>query len=127
MASPITKVYPVGGSSTSFSLVPTKFVYHLEDISASDAGRTEDGKMHKMRIGQISSIDLEWANVSTSNVATILQAFNPEYITVEYLDPYTGATALDNFYVGNRSAPLYNSSLDIWENVGFTIIKRSAE
>lgn len=103
---------------------PSSYTYNLEDTSAADAGRTEDGVMHKKRIGQVVGLDLAWQNIPTSAVSQILQAFNPEYITVVYLDAMQGTTVTKIFYVGNRSAPMYNARKGLWSNVSFKIIER---
>lgn len=104
---------------------PSTFQWKMEDISSSDAGRTEDTVMDKKRIGQIRKIELEWQNVSTEDVSEILTAFNPEYIEVCYLDAMTGNYRTSEFYVGNRSAPCYNARMGVWTNVAFNIIERS--
>lgn len=103
---------------------PSKYQWLLEDISKSDAGRTEDGTMDKGRIGQVVGIELEWRYIDTATVSEILNRFNPEYIFVNYLDPMIGGFTTKEFYVGNRSAPMYNAELDLWENVSFKIIAR---
>ena len=94
------------------SKCPSAYVWKLEDISSSDAGRTEDIKMNKMRIGQIIGIDLSWTYLTLEEAAEILTAFNNEYITAE-------------FYVDSRSAPLYNAELEKWESLSFSITKRT--
>lgn len=104
---------------------PSSYQWKMQDISASDAGRTEDTKMDKKRIGQIRKIEFEWQNVSIADAAAILQAFNPEYIEVCYLDAMTGTYRTSEFYVGDRSTPLYNAKLGVWNNVAFNIIERS--
>lgn len=106
---------------------PSSYTWKLEDISASDAGRTEDTVMHKMRIGQVVGIELSWNGVTTAEVAAILQAFNPEYIQVDYLDAMRGKYVTSEFYVGNRSAPMYNARKGLWENVSFNLIERSGK
>lgn len=103
---------------------PSSYKWKLEDISSSDAGRTEDTVMDKKRIGQVVGIDLEWKNVSIKDAATILTAFNPEYITVCYLDAKAGEFITSEFYVGNRNAPLYNAALGVWQSITFNIIER---
>nr|DAT82599.1 MAG TPA: hypothetical protein [Caudoviricetes sp.] len=103
---------------------PSSYQWKMQDISASDAGRTEDTKMDKKRIGQIRKIEFEWQNVSIEDAAAILQAFNPEYIEVCYLDAMTGTYRTSEFYVGDRSTPLYNAKLGVWNNVAFNIIER---
>lgn len=104
---------------------PSSYVYTLEDVSASDAGRTEDSMMHKKRVGQVVGLELSWQNISTKDVSTILKAFDPEYIEVCYLDAKQGDYVTSEFYVGNRSAPMYNAAKGLWSNVSFNIIKRS--
>jgi len=104
---------------------PSSYVYDLQDISAADAGRTEDTVMDKMRIGQAVKLELSWNALSTSEISTILNAFNPEYITVEYLDAMNGGYRTSVFYVGDRTAPMYSTLLDLWNNVSFNLIERS--
>jgi hypothetical protein len=104
---------------------PSSYTYKLSDISAADAGRTEDTTMDKMRIGQCVHLELQWSYLTTAEVSTVLTAFNPEYISVTYLDAKAGDYLTSTFYVGDRSAPLYNSVKGRWTNVSFNIIERS--
>lgn len=107
-----------------FNLCPSKYQYGLQDVSSADAGRTEDGNMDKERITQKVKLNLEWSFVSIPDASTILNAFDPEYIEVEYLDAKAGGFVTKTFYVGDRSVPLYNSYYELWENVAFNIIER---
>ena len=106
---------------------PSSYTWKLEDVSNEDAGRTEDTNMHKNRIGQIISFELSWNNITTTEASAILKAFNPEYINVCYLDLMEGEYVTSEFYVGNRSAPCYNTRLGLWSNVSFNLIKRSGK
>lgn len=105
---------------------PSYYRWKLEDLSAADAGRTEDYTMDKARVGQIVGLDLKWKNVTTEDASAILKAFNPEYIRVCYLDPKEGLYRTTEFYVGDRAAPLYNSELGVWQEISFNIIERHA-
>ena len=109
---------------------PSSYVWKLEDTSAPDAGRTEDGKMWKKRIGQVVGIELSWQNVTTEDANKILKAFNPEYVNVTYIDPMIGTSSNGyyhtlQFYVGNRSAPMYNWKKGLWSNISFNLIDRN--
>lgn len=104
---------------------PSSYQWKLEDISASDAGRTEDTVMDKKRIGQVVGIELSWQNISIEDASVVLKAFNPEYINVCYLDAMEGKYVTSEFYVGNRTSPLYNSQLGIWSKISFNLIERS--
>jgi len=114
----------VGGATIAYPSSPGGYVWELEDVSAPDAGRTEDVTMQKKRIGQVVALSLRWAGLTLAEVSTILKAFNPEYFNVTYLDPMAGDFVTAEFYVGNRTAPMYNSTLNLWESVSFRIIKR---
>lgn len=103
---------------------PSGYKYMLQDISASDAGRTEDTVMDKKRIGQCVKLELEWQNIDSDTASTVLQAFNPQYISVCYLDAMSGGYKTSEFYVGDRSAPAYNVRLGVWSNVSFNVIER---
>ena len=104
---------------------PSSYLWKLEDVSAADAGRTEDTVMHKKRVGQLVGLELSWQNITTAEVSSILKAFNPEYIKVCYLDAMQGKYITSEFYVGNRSAPMYNATKGLWSNLSFNLIERS--
>lgn len=120
----VNPLISVGGVSVP---PPSSYMFKLEDVSRQDAGRTEDNVMHKKRIGQLIGIELSWRYITTADASIILQAFNPEYLDITYLDPRAGQFMTSNFYVGNRSAPMYNATMGLWENVSFNIIERSGK
>ena len=39
---------------------PSSFTWGLQDISASESGRTDDTTMHKNRVGQKRKLSVEW-------------------------------------------------------------------
>lgn len=133
MSSPITSVQPcnVNGTTTGTVVtnlpVPSKYVYNLHDISASDAGRLESMKMVKMRQGQARSINLEWAYPTVDDASTILKAFNSEYLKITFIDAMEGSELTKVFYVGDRISPLWNHARERWERVGFTIVQQTAD
>lgn len=104
---------------------PNSYQWELEDISASDAGRTEDTVMNKKTIGKVRKISLSWINVTLEDASTILKAVDNEYFEVCYLDTLTGLFETAEFYIGNRAAPLYNAKLGVWSKISFNIIERS--
>ena len=81
---------------------PSTYTFGLQDVSAAESGRTEDTK-----------------------TAQIMQAFNPEYITVRYPDMLSGKYETRQFYVGDRSAPvkLWWSNKKLIESISFDIIE----
>ncbi len=121
MANDIEKIY-IGGNLLPVS---STLLIDEEDVSSPDAGRTEDGTMHKMRIGSLKSISLTWNNLKTEELYEILNMIKDEYITIDYFDPKTCMRKSSTFYVGNRSMAMYNGVLNLWQNLGFKFIERS--
>lgn len=111
----------VGGKTVK---CPSQYKWEQIDVSASDAGRTEDGLMHKKKIRTVDGITLEWAYPTTTELKAILAAFSAEYISITYLSPTAGDFVTKTFYVGDRSSPMYNSTQNRWENVSFKIVER---
>ena len=103
---------------------PSIYQWSLQDVSSPDAGRTEDALMHKKRISQKVKLQLAWNNIRIEDASAILNAFDPEYIMVSYLDPKVGGYVEKRFYVGDRSAPMYNNTCNVWSNVAFNIIEQ---
>ncbi len=102
------------------------YVWGLKDISAKYAGRSEALVMNKARKGQARTLKLAWRAIHLPVCSQILQAFNAEYVQVEFLDPMEGGWITKTFYVGDRNAPSYNSALGLWKSVEFTLIQRDA-
>lgn len=104
---------------------PSVFTWGLQDISASESGRTDDTKMHKNRVGQKRKISLQWNIKDRATTAQILQAFNPEYISVKYPDAMSGTDETRTFYVGDRTAPVkyWWAGKQLYESISFDIIE----
>lgn len=105
---------------------PAVFEWGLQDISSSEAGRTDDLLMHKNRIGQKRKLKLAWNNPTPEQAAAILQAFNPEYVTVNYPDALSGIRENRLFYVGDRSAPVrsWSTKYKRYTQVAFDLVER---
>lgn len=111
------------GSTTNIP-APSKYGWKLSDVSSADAGRTEDGKMHKETITSKVHLELEWQHISDTEAQTLLQAFsNSEYFNVNYFDYKAMAFQTKKFYVGDRSVDAYNRVMKI-NTVTFNIIEQ---
>lgn len=105
---------------------PSAFTWGQADISAADSGRTEDTIMHKNRLATKRQLHLEWQNTDPATTAQILQAFEPEYVSVTYPDALTGTNLTKTFYSGDKSAPVrywwYNHKR--YQTISFDLIER---
>ena len=104
-----TNAIMVGKSTSNLSplpVEPTAITYGLQDISAADAGRTQDANvtMHKNRIAQKRKLSLSWTNPTLAEASAIMKAFNPEYIYIRYIDVMEGGYVIKQFYRGDISS-----------------------
>lgn len=104
---------------------PSSFSWGLQDISASESGRTDDTIMHKNRVGQKRKIGLQWNAKDKEITAKILQAFNPENVSVTYPDAMSGTYETRKFYVGDRAAQMkyWWVGKQLYESISFDIIE----
>lgn len=120
----------VGTSTNNLKEIktPSTFEWGLSDVSDSDSGRVQDENdtMYKNRTSQKRKIALAWNAPSKEETAEILQAFNPEYIFVQYPDAMSGVDEVREFYCGDRSAPVHMWTVNskLYTKVSFNIIER---
>lgn len=120
---PDQKYNPVKSVNGATVPVPSKYNWTVNDVSSPDAGRTEDGIMHKKREGRKRKLELEWQNVSMADANAVLRAFEPEYMDVNCLDPLANGYVTKRFYSGDQGASAYNIRIDKW-TVSFNIIEQ---
>lgn len=103
---------------------PSAFGWSLQDISAADSGRTEDGLMHKNRIAQKEKIQLSWNAPDNPKAAQILQLFQPEYFDLTYRSPLANAIVTKKFYRGDANAATYWwRDNGLFETISFDVIE----
>ena len=104
---------------------PSSYSWKLSDVSASDAGRTENAIMHRKYITRKRHLELEWQNVTRDQAYKIIRAFSTtaEYISIRYWDVLANGYVTGNFYSGDRESPTYNMALGIQSSVKFNVIE----
>ena len=108
---------------------PSKMSIGLQDVSMADAGRDQSGYMHKMRISEKFTIELEWWCPSVAETARILNAVKPEYFNVTFHNPYNSnpnSTITRKMYVGDRTAPvqMWGDDRQFFSSVKFKLIEQ---
>ena len=120
------RIYVDTGSQFVEMPVPSAMNYGLQDISSSNAGRTEDTVMQKDRLGKAPKITLTYNNRDTALVSTALGLVKAEYFNILYQDLENGGVyTYGEFYRGDVSMDVYNGALDLWSTCKFSLIKRS--
>ena len=81
--------------------------------------------MHVNLITRKRKLELSWTGVDFATASEILQAVNPETFNVTYLDALTNTRLTKEFYVGDRSAPVYSytDGFQWYSNVSFNLIE----
>lgn len=85
---------------------PSSAEWGLQDVSAGESGRTEDGTMHKNRVTQKRKWTLTWGIKDLHTASRIIQAFNPEYVNVTAWDFLTDGYSTRTYYTGDRKVPI---------------------
>ena len=130
LGNPIRKIVNLrNGNEYNFDNVPCELTIGRYDVSTAQAGRDESGRMHKEMIGKSIKLNVKFKNISTAVAREVCQlAEINEYINVTYVDIVEGTApnylVTRQFYVGDRTLTLYNSSLDVWSELSFAFIER---
>lgn len=117
---------PIRTVDSNYIPIPSGYTCNVSDVSDSDAGRTEDTKMHKNLLGACVHLGMEWSYISPDDAIELMTAFAPEYFIVEYLDVRTGTYRTSEFYCGDKTATMIMTSIGQRYNVSFNIIERTA-
>ena len=98
-----------------------KYLYQDVDY---DAGRVSSGLM--VRNKQAMKAKLEFTFPPTKDetaIANLLQSVSPEAYYLKYYDPMTATAVTKKFYTGDRTVPVYNFALEIWESISFNVVE----
>ena len=101
------------------------------DVEASDAGRTQDGLMHRSRVGLKIRLDCKCRPLLLEEAKTVLSAIWPVWLDVVYLDPQEGAirggvSSPVQMYSNNIPATFLfmRDNTNYWEGIDFPLIER---
>lgn len=103
------------------------FAYQHSDIDASDSGRTMDATMHRGRVASKIRLDITCRPLTTSEIARVLSAIEPEWVTVKFTDPMLGIDVTKTMYSNNRKASFLiakRNGQDLWKVDTFPLIER---
>ena len=96
------------------------------DVEAPDTGRTLDGVMHRGRVAKKVRLDITCRPLLSSEAAVVLAAIEPEYVTVQYVDPMDGLT-VKTMYSNNipvTCAMAYEDGTAVWRDLSFPLVER---
>ena len=116
----------IGPTAESLQEVPTPsgFSVSISDLDAS-AERNTLGDTVRDRIATKRKLQISYNALDQGDASAILNAIAGEFFYVQYPDPQLGITT-KQFYVGDRSAPLYRYDFDnmMWKGMSFNSVER---
>lgn len=95
------------------------------DVEASSAGRTQDGIMHRARVGLKVRLDCKCRPLLLHEAQYVLDAIRPVWLQVKYLDPQDGAIRTAKMYSNNIPATFLfmRGGTNYWEGIDFPLIE----
>ena len=106
---------------------PSEMQWTLQTFDL-DSGRGVDGTMQRQVVCSKEALNLSWnsANLSTQEIAKLLQAVNQPFFSVTYFSPLSGSTVTKTMYVGDRNISIYSmiNGKPVMDEISFTLIER---
>ena len=106
---------------------PSEFTWGIQDVSNSQAGRTEDALMHKNKVADKRKLNLAWQGLTPDKTALVLQACHPEYVSVRYHDAMDNQYETRTFYTGDKTAAVkwwYGATGRYYSKISFNFVER---
>ena len=97
------------------------------DVDGANAGRTLDGTMVRDRRAIKTRWDVTCRPLTASELSTILTLIQPEFVTLQYLNPVTNITATDQFYANNfpvQFSMITKGGVEYWTGLTFPLIQK---
>ena len=124
MATPYIKI---GGVDITKYIAQGGLKWARNDIDSANAGRTLSGQMNRGRVTQKMKLEIKCKPLLTSETQVLLKLINPEYVTVDYIDPMFGERTGVQFYSNNVPASLLFIDPDGVEHrkdISFPLVER---
>lgn len=90
-----------------------------------ESGRSASGNMKRNMLGTCYTYKVTMPPSNTDAVRAGLRELLDAYQTCTFFDPIAGGNRTATYYVGDRTAPVYNYTLDLWDSWSFTMIEKT--
>ena len=100
--------------------------WQRNDIDAPDTGRTLDGLMHRGRVATKIRLDITCRPMTSSELSTLLNVIQLEYVTVNYDDPMLGRVTKTMYSNNNPASYLiqYENGTEMWTGITFPLVEQ---
>ncbi|MGL4656777.1 MAG: DUF6711 family protein [Sarcina sp.] len=105
-------------------VAPSVFQVDISDLDGDGANRNANGEMIRDRVAVKRKITLEWGALEDFQISGLLSIVSDVFFQVTYPDPMDGGMVTKTFYVGDRSAPLYNFKMNLWSGLKMNFVEK---
>ena len=108
---------------------PQTLTWDIYDLDSEDgAGRNQEGLMFRDRVAVKRKLSCTWPPMDNAEISKLLKAMSSVFFTIRYPDAYDGAYREGEFYVGDRSTPMYMWNAEkgkyLWQGLSANFIER---
>lgn len=100
--------------------------WKLTDKKSKNSGETMDGTTHRGRVASKVRLDVTCVPLKSEDSATVLQAIQPEYVSVRYTDPQLGVVT-KTMYCESKPATfmsLQDDGTEYWDGITLALVER---
>lgn len=102
--------------------------WQRQDMDGENTGRSLDnGLLFRDRIATKVRLDVTCKLLTTAQVSRVLQAIQPEFVTVQYTDPQEGSVVTKRMYSNNIPVSYClkkPNGEELWTGLEFPLIER---
>ena len=108
---------------------PQTLTWDIYDLDSEDgAGRNQEGIMFRDRVAVKRKLNCTWPPMDDHEMSKLLKAMSDVFFTIRYPDAFDGAYREGEFYVGDRSTPMYMWNAEkgkyLWQGLSANFIER---
>ena len=108
---------------------PMTLTWDIYDLDSEDgAGRNQEGLMFRDRVAVKRKLNCTWPPMDDHEMSKLLKAMSDVFFTIRYPDAYEGTYREGEFYVGDRSTPMYMWNAEkgkyLWQGLSANFIER---
>lgn len=100
--------------------------YTRNDVDGSGAGRDITGNLIRDRVGIKDKLEISCKPMLAAECALILSLIEPEWLTVKFYSPRTGAVETETMYSNNTPASylMNKNGTEYWDGISFPLVQK---
>lgn len=106
--------------------IPTPSDLQVGIMDLSKAERNANGTMIIERIATKRKLEISYSYLSSTDLSSVLNAIDPVFFNVTYMDPQTDSMRTGSFYSGDRNCGMlsFTNGVPRYKDVKFNLIER---